>query len=394
MIAHQWNTLSQTCQKVCSTDGVSSNSRLYRVQGDLPSPGFKRRKLKKREPPNEGVEHWAQTMISRMAVGETPSPSLDCLNFLMAMHLPRLAACLLLAKNTSPYVPSPIFPISSYCCSHAGLLGPPPPPLLPLPPLTPSPMAVVFGAPPRGRSLHLPKPQSLSPRKTVLPESTTPASSQIWASKRAIPPTPSAPRTDPRFYSITPQQTAESTAGTSDRAVKKPPSNQEAPEVNPARARSGEWLLRAPHSASRSTPGPPPEDGCPVGVDVRATVDRRRGRPLRVAEPFHAPSPITDSLWRSGDGPDRGQNIYYHSEQVAGGFSLEEGKGPRWQRVSMSSPRREAARRRQRRPRPTRGENRGASGASSGRRSPMLPHLCPWVRWPSYAPPQEARAEL
>lgn len=59
-------------------------------------------------------------MISRMAVGETPSPSLDCLNFLMAMGFERFA--LIFAKKTNPYVPSPIFPITSYCSSHSGLL--------------------------------------------------------------------------------------------------------------------------------------------------------------------------------------------------------------------------------------------------------------------------------
>lgn len=79
-------------------------------------------------------------MISRMAVGETPSPSLDCLNFLMAMDLPLLEGDLVLARNTSPYVPSPIFPIRSYCCNHAGLL-------LPLPPLPPPPLLLVAVVP-------------------------------------------------------------------------------------------------------------------------------------------------------------------------------------------------------------------------------------------------------
>lgn len=82
-------------------------------------------------------------MISRMAVGETPSPSLDCLNFLIAMDFPRLVeGALIRARKTRPYVPSPIFPIRSYCCSHSGLfpclllLGFAMPPLL-----LPSPMA-------------------------------------------------------------------------------------------------------------------------------------------------------------------------------------------------------------------------------------------------------------
>lgn len=50
------------------------------------------------------------TMISLMAVGETPSPSLDCLNFLMAIGEPRrpppAAAwgcdCLRRARKTRP----------------------------------------------------------------------------------------------------------------------------------------------------------------------------------------------------------------------------------------------------------------------------------------------------
>lgn len=64
-------------------------------------------------------------MISRMAVGETPSPSFDCLNFFIAMDLSRFDWSLLRAKNTNPYVPSPILPRRSYCCNHAGLLVPP-----------------------------------------------------------------------------------------------------------------------------------------------------------------------------------------------------------------------------------------------------------------------------
>lgn len=61
-------------------------------------------------------------MISRMAVGETPSPSLDCLNFFMAIDFPRFVGDLIRARKTRPYVPSPIFPIRSYCRSHSGLL--------------------------------------------------------------------------------------------------------------------------------------------------------------------------------------------------------------------------------------------------------------------------------
>jgi hypothetical protein len=47
-----------------------------------------------------------RTMISLIAVGETPSPSLDCLNFLMAMGGPRRpgAGCggLSRARKTRP----------------------------------------------------------------------------------------------------------------------------------------------------------------------------------------------------------------------------------------------------------------------------------------------------
>lgn len=71
-----------------------------------------------------------KTMISRIAVGETPSPSFDCLNFLMAMD-PFLF--LVLARKTSPYVPSPILPTSSYIWSQAGLWEPPPPRPSPIP---------------------------------------------------------------------------------------------------------------------------------------------------------------------------------------------------------------------------------------------------------------------
>lgn len=74
---------------------------------------------------NQWRKEKKETMISRMAVGETPSPSLDCLNFLIAMD-PFLF--LVLARNTSPYVPSPTLPTSSYIWSHAGLWEPPPPP--------------------------------------------------------------------------------------------------------------------------------------------------------------------------------------------------------------------------------------------------------------------------
>ena len=43
------------------------------------------------------------TMISRMAVGETPSPSLDCLNFFMAMDLEGVpTGDLVRARKTRP----------------------------------------------------------------------------------------------------------------------------------------------------------------------------------------------------------------------------------------------------------------------------------------------------
>lgn len=37
----------------------------------------------------EAKQSGKQTMISLIAVGDTPSPSLDCLNFLMAIGGPR-----------------------------------------------------------------------------------------------------------------------------------------------------------------------------------------------------------------------------------------------------------------------------------------------------------------
>jgi len=124
-----------------------------------------------------------RTMISRMAVGETPSPSLDCLNFLMAMqHLRSLVR----AKNTSPYVPSPILPTRSYCCNHAGRFPPPEPrpsPIAdagqsfsPLRPLffapSPSPLAlsVLSISPLRATTRRL-GAYSVSTRLSMVPES-------------------------------------------------------------------------------------------------------------------------------------------------------------------------------------------------------------------------------
>lgn len=89
---------------------------------DSPFSFFNEKRTPSNSTTNTPNIHNFCTIISRIAVGETPSPSLDCLNFFMAIDLDRFS--LIFAKKTKPYVPSPIFPITSYCSSHSGLLPP------------------------------------------------------------------------------------------------------------------------------------------------------------------------------------------------------------------------------------------------------------------------------